>query len=447
MTQSYLATRPEVRPEALYEAIAREGLKRGLISQSTFVGRANAQQSAADVQRYSAGHKNSVESPIYARIGNPNNDDLAAALLALEGVEAFTGRTTSCGMAAVKGALFGAVKSGDHVVASRHLFGACTSALKKLESFGVAVTFIDGFDPQEWQDALRPNTRLFFFETPSNPLLHLVDIAAVAEIAHKNRDILVVVDNSFVSPLAQKPSALGADIVCYSLTKYFSGGDFVGGAVIISREGATRLQRLDPDANNLPTNKFNILNELSASDALSPVNAFHFLGQLLTLRDTYHQQALTARLVAEHIEAHYPLKVFYPTLKSHPQQALALKQMLKDEEGNTLGGGVFSLDCASREKAFDVINALCDYGFASATNFGQRFPIVAHQASNTFGLVAEPLRLQCGITEGIIRVSPGLEDAAYVIAAFDDVLGTQPSTQESRWNKASRHGLPHAAPY
>ncbi len=433
------------KPENLlpFEEVAFEALQRRLVSGSTYVHPSSPQRSADDIARFNAGD---LRAPVYSRIGNPNNHDLEDALLLLEGSEAKIARTASCGMAAVRASLLGSVRSGDHIVASRHLFGASSAFLDQLNNFfGVEVTYIDGRDPEEWRNAAKDNTKAFFFETPSNPLLHVLDIREIARIAHDNRDILVIADNSLVSPLAQKPLALGADIICSSLTKYFSAGEFTGGVVIISEEGAKRLNRIDPSANDPEKNKYRVIGNLISGDALSPVNAFHFLGQLLTIRQTFQQHCSTAKTLADDLTAH-GVPVLYPASKTHPQYAVSEKQLLKGADGALLGGGVFSVDCGGREKAFAVISTLIDYDFSPSTNFGQPRAFAVHQATNTFAALTQAQRDRNGITDGLVRISPGLEQTGFLLEAVRDAFGIAPRERNERLLAVQRYRFRNYSP-
>ena len=325
---------------------------------------------------------------IYARYGNPTVRMFEERIAALEGAEdAFA---TASGMAAVSGALFSALKAGDHIVSAKALFGSCLYVIETLlMRYGVEVTFVDGTDPAQWQAAVRPETRLFFLEALSNPTLEVIDIAAVAAIAHK-ANALLVVDNVFATPVFQRTLALGADVVVYSATKHIDGqGRCLGGVVLGSK--AFIRKTLEPYLKH-------------TGGALSPFNAWVMLKGLETLDLRCNQQADTALVLAQALDGHAKLiRAIYPGLSSHPQQALAARQMEK-------GGTVLSLDIrGGKDAAFRFLNALQIVKISN--NLGDAKSLVTHPATTTHQRLTVDQRQALGISDGLVRISVGLEDA------------------------------------
>jgi O-succinylhomoserine sulfhydrylase len=322
---------------------------------------------------------------IYSRFTNPTVAAFERRLAALEGAEMAV--ATSSGMAAILTACMGLLNAGDHVVCSRSVFGATQILFAQhLGRFGVQTTFVDLTDNQAWQDAIRPNTRLFFFETPSNPLMEVGDIAALSAIAHA-ADVLVMVDNCLMTPILQKPLALGADIVIHSATKFIDGqGRALGGAVLGSKA--------------LMAPVYGFLRTTGAT--LSAFNAWLFLKGLETLTLRMKAQSEQALAIAQWLEVHPAVEsVFYPGLASHPQSALINKQQVS-------GGAVLSFRVAGgRSEAWRIIDAV--QIFSRSANLGDVKSIITHPATTTHGRVAEADRLAAGITENLIRLSIGLE--------------------------------------
>ena len=330
---------------------------------------------------------------IYARYGNPTVAMFEDRIAALEGAEdAFA---TASGMAAVHAALFSALKAGDHIVSSRALFGSCLYIVETmLPRYGVDITLVDGTDLDAWKSAIRPDTKLVFFEALSNPTLEIIDISAVAEIAH-SVGALVVADNVFATPIFQRSLDLGADVVVYSATKHIDGqGRCLGGVVLGSKDYIRGT--LEPQLKH-------------TGGALSPFNAWVMVKSLETLDVRCRAQAETAQAVAEALEGHANLnKVIFPGLPSHPQHDLAKRQM-------TAGGTVLSFDVkGGKDAAFRVLNAL-DIVLIS-NNLGDAKSIATHPATTTHQRLDEAKRLELGITPGLIRLSIGLEDCDDLIA-------------------------------
>ncbi|MFB9150343.1 O-succinylhomoserine sulfhydrylase [Roseovarius ramblicola] len=329
---------------------------------------------------------------IYARYGNPTVAMFEERIAALEGAEdAFA---TASGMAAVSGALTSMLRAGDHVVAARALFGSCLYVLEEvLTRFGVEVSFVDGTDPDQWRAAVRPGTKAVFFETVANPTLEVVDIAAVADIAH-GVGATVVVDNVFATPVYSDAIAQGADVVVYSATKHIDGqGRCLGGVVLGRRDYIRKV--LEPYLKH-------------TGGALSPFNAWVMLKGLETIDLRVRAQAASAQVIAEALQGDARVRVIYPGLPEHPQHALALRQMGQ-------GGTVLALDIrGGQEAAFRFLNAL--EIVLISNNLGDAKSIVTHPATTTHQRLAEARRAALGITPGLVRLSVGLEDADDLVA-------------------------------
>lgn len=323
---------------------------------------------------------------IYSRFSNPTVAMFEERMRLLEGAEA--ARATATGMAAVTAALLAYLKAGDHVVAARALFGSCRYVVEDLcPRFGIACTLVDGADLTAWREAVRPNTRLFFFETPANPTLDLVDIRAVAEIAHA-AGALVVVDNVFATPILQQPLKLGADVVVYSATKHIDGqGRCLGGVVLCSRKF-------------LKDHLHTFLRQTGPS--ISPFNAWVMLKGLETLPVRVQAQCASAARIADHL-AGCPgvARVLYCGRDDHPQTALAHRQM-------SGGGQVVTFEVAGgRKAAFPLLNAL--QLIRISNNLGDCKSLVTHPATTTHQRLKPEQRAELGITEGMVRLSVGLE--------------------------------------
>ena len=332
---------------------------------------------------------------IYARFGNPTVAMFEQRMALLEGAEA--ARATASGMAAVTAALMGLLRAGDHVVAARALFGSCLYVVEEwLPRFGVASTLVDGTDLDQWRAAMRPNTKVCFLESPTNPQLEILDVAAIANIAHEGGAKLVV-DNVFATPLLQQPLALGADVVVYSATKHIDGqGRCLGGVILGSQ------QMIDENFHN-PLRQ--------TGPALSPFNAWVMLKGLETLPLRVAQQSASAARLAD-VVADLPgvSRVLYPFRKDHPQHDLARRQMAG-------GGTVIALDLAGgKESAFRFANALRIVRISN--NLGDAKSLVTHPATTTHQRLKQEAREAMGIGEGMLRLSVGLEDVEDLI---DDV--------------------------
>ena len=333
---------------------------------------------------------------IYARYGNPTIAMFQDRIAALEGAEdAFA---TASGMAAVSGALCAIVNAGDHIVAARALFGSCLYVLEDvLTRFGVEVSFVDGTDLAQWQNAIRSDTKIVFFETLSNPTLEVIDIAAVSKIAHAV-GATVIADNVFATPVFSKALQQGADVVVYSATKHIDGqGRTLGGVILGTKEFIRGT--VEPYMKH-------------TGGAMSPFTAWVMLKGLETIELRVRAQAETAQLIATCLCSHEKLhKVIYPGLTSHPQHKLAIAQMQQ-------GGTVLSLDIkGGKAAAFAFLNAL-NIAIIS-NNLGDAKSIVTHPATTTHQRIPEAQKKVLGITDGLIRFSVGLEHPEDII---DDIL-------------------------
>ena len=327
-----------------------------------------------------------VPGNIYSRFTNPTVRAFEQRLAAMEGGAACV--ATASGMAAILATMMGLLRSGDHVVCSRSVFGTTTVLLNNyMGRFGVEVSYVPLSDLSAWEAATRPNTRLYFCETPSNPIGELVDIRALAGIA-RARDVLLAVDNCFCTPALQRPLALGADLVIHSATKFLDGqGRCLGGAVV-------------GDAERVGKDVYGFLR--SAGPTLSPFNAWIFLKGLETLHLRMREHSANALALARWLRDHPKvIAVHYPGLEAHPQHALAGIQQ-------TGYGGVLSFEVAGgREAAWSVIDATRMLSITA--NLGDAKSTITHPATTTHGRVAPEQREAQGITEGLIRIAVGLE--------------------------------------
>ncbi len=332
-----------------------------------------------------------VAGPVYSRYSNPNTDEFIAKLCALEGAE--DGIATASGMAAVFTALASLVSTGDHIVAGRAVFGSTHQLLTRVfPRWGVSHTYVDGDDPAVWAAAITPHTKAIFVESPSNPGLELVDLAALGGIA-RARGVPLIVDNCFCTPVIQQPLTLGAALVVHSATKFIDGqGRTLGGAIV-------------GDAALVAEARFLARH---AGPALSPFNAWVLSKSLETLSLRLERHSANALAVARHFEGHAGIEaVRYPHLASHPQYALAQQQM-------RWGGGVLTLRLADYAAATRLIDGLrlCSH----SPNLGDTRTIVTHPASTTHSKLTEEERQRVGITPGLVRVSVGLEHPDDIIA-------------------------------
>ena len=337
---------------------------------------------------------------IYARYGNPTVRMFEDRIAQLEGAEdAFA---TASGMAAVSGALTAMLKAGDHVVSAKALFGSCLYILQDvLGRYGVEVTFVDGTDLDQWRTAIRPDTKLVFFESVSNPTLEVTDLRGVAEIAHA-AGALVAVDNVFATPVYSDAIAQGADLVIYSATKHIDGqGRTLGGVILGSKELIRKT--IEPYLKH-------------SGGAMSPFTAWVLLKGLETLDLRVRAQTANALAVARAVEGHPALaRTLYPGLESHAQHDLAMAQM------GGGGGTVVSIDLkGGQEAAFRFLNAL--QVVLISNNLGDAKSIVTHPATTTHQRLSDESKAELGITPGLVRVSLGIEDGDDLVADIPQAL-------------------------
>jgi len=355
----------------------------GETSEALFLTQGHVYSSAEDCEARFKG-----ESPgfIYARFSNPTVTMFERRMAAFEGAEA--ARATASGMAAVTAALMGLVKAGDHVVSSKALFGSCRYVVSELlPRFGVASTMVDGPDLAAWRAAVRPETKALFLESPANPTLEVIDIAAVAEIA-KAAGAKLVVDNVFSTPLWQRPLALGADCVVYSATKHIDGqGRCLGGVILGSQEF-------------IETHVHTLLRQTGPS--MSPFNAWVLLKALETLPIRIERQTRTAGEIAEALARHPKVaRLIYPGRADHPQAEIIKRQM---SGGSTL----IALDVAGgKAGAFRFLNGLRLVQISN--NLGDAKSLITHPATTTHQRFTDEERAEMGVSQGLVRLSVGLE--------------------------------------
>ncbi len=324
---------------------------------------------------------------IYARYSNPTTAMFEERMALLEGAEA--ARTTASGMAAVLASVMGQVRAGDHVVAARALFGSCLYIIEDLlPRFGVETTLVDGGDLAQWRAAMRPNTKVLFLETPTNPTLEVYDIAAIAAIAHAG-GATCVVDNVFSTPMLQRPLELGADVVVYSATKHVDGHGRCLGGVILSSQAF-----IDAHLHNFLRH---------TGPALSPFNAWVLLKSLESMAVRVKHQCASAAQIAD-VLAQEPAvtRVIYPGRADHPQAEIIKRQM---SGGSTLV--TFEVE-GNKDGAFRFANAL--EIILISNNLGDAKSIITHPATTTHQRLTPEARAQAGITDGMLRLSVGLED-------------------------------------
>lgn len=388
-------------PAAWGEAtkLVRGGLDRshhGETSEALYLNSGFVYEDAETAERRFAGEDDGF---VYARYGNPTVSMFEERLRLLEGAEACY--ALASGMASVWGALSALVRAGDHIVSSRALFGSCFQIVTNiLPRFGVVTTLVDGTNLDAWKEALTPGTKAVFVETPSNPMLEVIDLTAVCDIAHRV-GAQVVVDNVFASPILQKPLKLGADIVVYSGTKHIDGqGRVLGGAILSTKQ--FKDEQLKP-----------LLRHTGPS--LSPFNAWVLLKGLETLKLRVMHQSAAARTVAERLCAMPGVKrVLYPHLDSHPQVALCRKQM-------AAGGTMVTFEVeGGKARAFRLLKKLQIIDISN--NLGDAKSLMTHPASTTHRNIGPEARAMMGITDGMLRLSVGLEDIDDIAADLEQGL-------------------------
>ncbi|KKW92902.1 MULTISPECIES: O-succinylhomoserine sulfhydrylase [Sphingobium] len=366
----------------------------GETSEALFLTSGYSYDRAEDAAMRFAGEQQGMT---YSRLQNPTVEMLEKRIALLEGAEAC--RATATGMAAMTAALLCQLSAGDHVVAGKALFGSCrwlTDTL--LPKFGIETTTVDATDNAAWEAAVRPNTKVFFFETPANPTMDVADLAAICGIARAH-GITSVVDNAFATPALQRPMEFGADVVAYSATKMMDGQGRVLAGAICGTEDFILNTLLPFHRNTGPT--------------LSAFNAWVVLKGLETLDLRIRRQSENALKVAKFLEGRVA-KVLYPGLESHPQHALAMKQM-------AMAGPIFSLYVGGgRAEAHGLLNGLELVDISN--NIGDSRSLMTHPASTTHYGMAEEARLEVGITEDMLRLNVGLEDPEDVIEDLDRAL-------------------------
>ena len=365
----------------------------GETSEALFLTSGYSYDKAADAAARFAGEQQGMT---YSRLQNPTVEMLEGRIALMEGAEAC--RAMASGMAAMTAALLCQLEQGDHVVAGRAAFGSCRWLTDTLfPRFGIASTIVDGRDTQAWQDAIRPNTKLFFFETPANPTLDVVDLEAVCGIA-RAAGITSVVDNAFATPLLQRPLEYGADVVAYSATKMMDGqGRVLAGAVCGSEEFIEKTL-LAFTRNTGPT--------------LSPFNAWVVLKGLETLDLRIRRQSENALKVATFLDGR--VATLYPGLASHPQHELAMRQM-------EAAGTIMAINVeGGRDQAHGLLDALELIDISN--NIGDSRSLMTHPASTTHAGLTEEVRLEMGVDEGMLRLNVGLEDPQDVIEDLDNAM-------------------------
>ena len=366
----------------------------GETSEALFLTSGYSYDTAAEVAARFAG-----EAPgmTYSRLQNPTVEMLERRIALMEGSEAC--RAMATGMAAMTAALLCQLQQGDHLVGGRAAFGSCrwlTDTL--LPRFGIDTTIVDGTDPQAWADAVKPNTKVFFFETPANPTMELVDLEAVCGIAKKH-GITSVVDNAFATPLLQRPLDYGADVVAYSATKMMDGQGRVLAGAVCGTEQFIENTLLSFTRNTGPT--------------LAPFNAWVVLKGLETLELRIMRQSENALAVARFLEGRVPT-LLYPGLPSHPQHELAQRQM---KAGGTIMAMIVD---GGRAQAHTLLDALALVDISN--NIGDSRSLMTHPASTTHAGLSPETRESMGVVEGMLRLNVGLEDPQDVIDDLDQAL-------------------------
>jgi len=341
-----------------------------------------------------------AEGMTYSRLQNPTVAMLEERIALLEGAESC--RAQASGMAAMTAALLCQLSAGDHVVAARAAFGSCRWLVDHLlPRFGIETSVIDSAVDAEWEQAIRPNTKVFFFETPANPTLDVVDLKFVCDLA-KAHGITTVVDNAFASPALQRPLELGADVVAYSATKLMDGqGRVLAGAICGSEQWINEV--LMPFQRN-------------TGPTISAFNAWVVMKGLETLSLRAHHQSRSAVALGEFLEPRIVKaggEMRHPGLASHPRHALAISQM-------DATGPIFALDVGSRERAFAILDALELIDISN--NIGDSKSLMCHPASTTHANMGAEARAEMGVTEGLLRINVGLEDIADLTEDMDRAL-------------------------
>ena len=335
----------------------------------------------------------------YTRYGNPTISMFEERVALLEGAQ--VGRATASGMAAVTASLLCCLRQGDHVVAAKALFGAIRFVLEDiLARYGISVTLVNGTDPEAWRKAIRKETKIAFLETPSNPMLEIVDLKAVADIAHE-RGVLVFVDNCFASPALQRPMAFGADVVIHSTTKFIDGqGRGMGGIILCSQDFLNAHLQI-------------FLRNTGPS--MSPFNAWLHVKSLETLDLRMRVHSANAAIVADFLaKQRKVVRVLYPFRSDHPQQALAKKQM-------SAGGGIVTFEVeGGKDAGFAVARALKLIDISN--NLGDAKSLITHPATTTHQRLTPEARAEAGISDSMLRIAVGLEDVEDICEDMEQAL-------------------------
>ena len=352
----------------------------------------------SDADEGAAIHNYQKEGYFYGRLGNPTQTALEKAVALLESTE--DAYALASGMAAVSAAVLSSVKSGDHIVAPGSMYSTTTLFLKEIEEkFGIETSFIDAENSENYRDAIKENTKLFWLETPSNPLLKITDIKAVADIAKEN-NIISIIDNTFATPFNQQPLALGIDLVVHSATKYFGGHSDLTAGVIAGRK-------------ELVENARHSIGKLYGGN-IAPQVAWLVLRGIKTLALRMEKHNSNASAIANMLESHQKVDaVFYPGLTAHPNHLIANKQM-------SGFGGMIAFDVGSVEAGKALVNnvKICTL----ATSLGGVETIIQHSASMTHAVLPREERLKAGVTDGLIRLSVGVENVDDLITDLENAL-------------------------
>ncbi|TNE70910.1 aminotransferase class I/II-fold pyridoxal phosphate-dependent enzyme [bacterium] len=338
-----------------------------------------------DAEQARAMFADEVQGNIYTRFSNPNTNEFVDKMVALE--EAEDGIATASGMSAIFTGMAGLLNSGDHIVASRSVFGSTHQILTKiLPKWGISHTYVDGIGIKEWEEAIQPNTKMFFLETPSNPGLQLIDLEAVGKLANE-KNIILNVDNCFATPIIQKPYLFGAHLVTHSATKFIDGQGRAIGGIVVGRADLIKELRFFAR---------------QTGPSLSPFNAWIFSKSLETLAIRMKRHSKSAFELAHRLQELTEIEhVRYPFLGTHPQFDLAQKQM-------QMGGGIICIEVKGGvEKAVSMIDKLLLLSITA--NLGDSRTIVTHPATTTHSKLSKEERLAVGITDNLIRISVGLE--------------------------------------
>lgn len=370
----------------------------GETSEALFLTSGYVYKSAEEAE---ARFKGESEGFIYSRFGNPTVRMFEERMISLEGAD--DARATATGMAAVTACMLSQLTAGDHVVSARALFGSCRYVIETLlPRFGINVTLVDGRDLSAWANAITPKTKLFFLETPSNPILEVIDIAALSEITRAN-NIRLVVDNVFATPILQRPFECGADIVIYSATKHIDGQGRCLGGIILGKQ-----DYIDNELANFVR---------QTGPSLSPFNAWVMVKSLETLSLRVHAHCDNAEKLATMLGEHPRVeRIYYPGRPDHPQFDIAQKQMER-------GSNLIAIDLkGGKDQAFNFLNELQIAKISN--NLGDAKTLVTHPATTTHQKLPADVQAELGILPGSVRISVGLEDPSDLVDDFAHALNT-----------------------